>query len=408
LGGTDSQKTGHVGQILVQAELAPRGFVSGLLDPDLGEDLWIEVEGFKAAAAGSFPLRALLQVKSSHSTEEPSFPYDLSIKHIRRWMAQPQPVFVVGITTEAPRRFYAKSIDSIITDDLKGQDVAQLTSKSVRVHLPPVDDLSAFLKAELEAFYLSSQLILKGLPENVIDQEYFEVCKRSAPQAWETPPVATWSVLWKSPRRPQYLSAVLTELARRAEAEYSGSVPRPAIVVFHVYRSLSDLQRNLAVARVDWVDPTHPKAADIIGILGAPGGFRMRLDKDVDETREFIRSRTARPDDFLAYAERVGTAFDWVCDKLIDDPSPEAWNGPLKDMFREAETLWDTGPFAPTEHSELEKVLTAQHAALFDHHYVALYRRDKLPPATVSRLLEESRARMRTCRGAWRLFLPRP
>lgn len=58
-------------------------------------------------------------------------------------------------------------------------------------------------------------------------------------------------------------------------------------------------------------------------------------------------------------------------------------------------------------HSELEKVLTAQYAALFDHHYGALYGLDKLPPKTVSDLLEASRARMRDCRGAWRILLPR-
>jgi len=382
--------------------------VSGGFDPDLGEDLWIEAQGFEAAAQGSFPLRALVQVKSSEKSEAATFPYDLETKHIRRWAAQPQPVFVIGVALGQPPRFYARSVDAILTEDLGGQDAMRVTAQTTRVHLPWVPDLPDYLTREITAHYRASQLILEHVTEETIEHDYFEILDRKAPEAWAKPPIASWKILWKSPRRPQHLAAVLTELARRAQVEYATLTPRPAFVVFHIYRSLLDVQRNLAAVRVDWVDPSHPKAPDIQRILGAPGGFRMRHDKGVDETREFYRSRTATPQEFAAYAQTVGTRFDAIADAVMANPAAEVWTPPLKDTFREAETLWDDGPFAPTECAQLERVLTAEHDALFEHHYVAIYRRDKLPPATVTRLLDDSAARLRDCRGAWRLFLARP
>jgi len=403
--GPKSQQTGHAGAKLVEAVLTVGGFVCGGFDPDLGEDLWIEAQGYEAAAQGSFPLRALVQVKSSEKSDATTFPYDLETKHIRRWAAQPQPVFVIGVALGEPPRFYAKYIDTILTEDLGGQDPMRVTAQTTRVHLPLVPDLPGYLKHEITAHYRASQLILERIPEETIEHEYFEMLDRKAPEAWAKIPIASWTVYWKSPRRPQHLAAVLTELARRAQVEYTKSIPQPAFVVFHIYRSLLDVQRNLATFRVDWVDPSHPKAPDIQRILGAPGGFRMRRDKGVDDTREFFRSRTATPEDFAAYAQTLGAIFDVIADQIMANPSAEVWTPSLTDAFRQAEKLWDDGPFAPTEYAQLERALTAEHDALFEHYYVAIYRRDKLPPVTVTRLLDQSAARLRDYRGAWRLFV---
>lgn len=406
MSGPKSQQTGHAGAKFVEAVLTAGGFVCGGFDPDLGEDLWIEAQGYEAAAQGSFPLRALVQIKSSEKSDAATFPYDLETKHIRRWAAQPQPVFVIGVVLREPPRVYAKYVDTILIEDLGGQDPMRVTAQTTRVHLPLVPDVPDFLKREITAHYRASQLILEDVPEETIEHEYFEILDRKAPEAWAKPPIASWKILWKSPRRPQHLAAVLTELSRRAQIEYSTSTPRPAFVVFHIYRSLLDVQRNLATVRVDWVDPSHPKAPDIQRILGAPGGFRIRRDTGVDETREFFRSRTATPSEFIAYAQTVGTIFDAIADQIIANPSPEIWTSPLTEAFRQVERLWDDGSFAPTEFAQLEQILTAEHDAIFEHNYVAIYRRETLPPAIVTRLLDQAAARLRDCRGAWRLFLP--
>jgi hypothetical protein len=401
--GPHNQQTGDLGEIAVEYTLRKAGFLTGRLSPDPGEDLWLEAGGHRAIADGAFPYRALVQAKGSGGVEGDTFTYDLKTKHIRRWAAQLLPVFVVGVDLAA-ERFFAKSIDEILTDDLAGQDPMQLTGSTHRAHLPAVGDLGEFLRAAIEVHYRSSQLVLAGLDQHVVEHDYFEVLKRTPPEPGGTP-IATWEVLWKSPRRPQHLAALLTELARQAAREYATTQPKPALVVFHVFRSQFDLHRNLATVRVDWVDPSHPRAADLIRILGVPGAFRLRFDQDVDEMRAILRARTATPADFREYGARIGGLLDEITDQLLARPAIDGWTDALVARFETVDQMWEAGLDAPVECASLDGALKAQHRAMFDSYYVAKHRRKALPPATLERLLHQSLEQMETCRGAWRMFV---
>jgi hypothetical protein len=402
--GPENQETGDAGQALVQAELAPRGFLIGPLAPDPGEDFWVELKGRRAIAEGTFPLRALLQVKGSRALEGETFVDDVPVRQIIRWASQPLPVVMVGVMTTGAPTFHAKSIDAIVAQDLEGRDPTTLNGKTVRVHLPRVADLAALLTDVIEEHHRSMRLILDGVPETDIEQHYFEMLEKKKP-GWERIPLASWKVLWKSAPRPPHFAAMLTDLARRAGAEYADTAPRPAFVIFHVYRSLYDAQHNLPVARVDWVDPTHPKAARIAEVIGAVGGFKVRHDQGVAETREFLRAQTASAEEFLAYAEQVGTAFDEVTEVILAGSGGfGVWTDALRRRFQEADTLWNEGPFAPVQNSTLHEALSTYFGALLEHEVVSLYRRDKLAPDVVTRLLRDCESKLRNYRGSWRLF----
>ena len=405
--GWENQQTGDAGQSLIEAELVMHGFLVGPLQPDPGEDFWVECQGRRAIAEGSFPLRALLQVKSSATVQSATFTDDLPLTHIKRWAAQPLPVFLIGVTTAQPSAFYAKSVDDILAHDLQGQDPTTLTTKTVRVKLPSVADLSALLTDAIHEHHRSMQLVLKDLSETEIEQHYFEVLKKKKPETWERVPIASWTVLWKSPPRPQHFAAMLTELTRRAKADCEKTFPCPAFVIFHVYRSLYDVQYNLAVARVDWVNPGHPKAAAIAERMGAPGGLKVRHDRDTSELRDIFRSQTVSEDAFAAYASSVGTAFDRITDAILTGPGGiQAWNDELRRQFKEADDLWNSGPFAPVQYAALAEALSTYNGVLFGHESVAIYRAPKLTPDVTARLLRDSEVRLRDLRGAWRILLP--
>src|SRR5262245_34344203 len=147
--GWNNQLTGDVAQVLTQAELVPRGFLVGTIAPDPGEDFWVEWQGRRAIAEGTFPLRALVQAKGKPSVEGHVFIDDLPVKQIVRWASQTLPVFIVGVATSSPPRFYAKSIDDVIEQDLESRDPTTLTTKTVRVRLPLVADLAALLSTAI-------------------------------------------------------------------------------------------------------------------------------------------------------------------------------------------------------------------------------------------------------------------
>jgi hypothetical protein len=402
--GPDSQQIGDEGEIAVEHALRKGGFLTGRLSPDPGEDLWVEIDGRRASAQGTFPYRALVQAKGVRGGTGNTFAYDLKTKHVRRWAAQPLPVFVVGVDLDTDR-FFAKSIDDILSQDLGGQDPMQLTGTTVRAHLPMTKDLGASLRAAIENHYRSSQLDLSRVDQQVIEHDCFEVLQRKPPEPGSPTPIASWQILWKSPARPQHLAAMLTELARQASHEYAAAHPKPAFVVFHVFRSQFDLHRNLATVRVDWVDPSHPQAADITRILGAPGGFKFRFDQDVDELREVLCARTATAADFRQFGAQVGASLDEVADALLAGPALDGWSDALVARFEKTDSLWDAGPDAPVECASLDDALKALHQALFSSYFVAKYRRAALPHATLERLLRQSLEQIQTCRGAWRRFV---
>jgi hypothetical protein len=189
----------------------------GPLQPDPGEDFWVEPAGRQAIAEGAFPFRGLLQVKATAKAEDSTFSDDIPVKQIVRWASQPLPVFLVGVRTPPPPAFYAKSIDQIVAEDLKGQDPTTLRTQTARVWLPLVTDLAAMLTEAIHEHHRSLQLVLEGVSETDIEQHYFEVLERKRPERWEKVPIASWRVLWKSAPRPQQFAAMLTELARRAQ-----------------------------------------------------------------------------------------------------------------------------------------------------------------------------------------------
>jgi len=399
--GWERQQTGDAGEKVVESTLTRSGYATGVLDPDLGEDLWIEADGRRASAEGSFPYRALVQVKSSRQADGDTFLHDLELEHIRRWAAQPLPVFVIGVDL-AGERFFAKLVDDIIAEELGGQDVMQRTGRTIRVRLPVSTSLGVDLRVRMEGFYRSSQLVLANLDQHRIEQDHFEIVKREPSEPWAR--FCGWSVIWKSAQRPQYLAAVLTELARQATHDRAVGPLRPDFFVFHLYRSLFDLQHNIATVRVDWVDPSHPGASKTNRILGAPGGFRWRVEKGIESRREFHRARTINARDYVEYGTEVGTVLDEITELLISRPVLEGWNAPLVARFKEVDKLWNEGPDAPVECAQLEKMITAHHQAVDGSYHVANHRRDALPQQTVERLLRESIERMRECHRAWRVI----
>ena len=137
MSGWMNQETGDKGQAIVAAELTRAGFLVGDLAPDPGEDLWAEVDGRRAAATGDFPLRALFQVKAKAGAVE-EFVLDVEIDHLKRWAAQPLPVFVVGVSVPT-NHLFMKSVDQIISGDLAGRNLFDLqnqTNKHVIKILP--------------------------------------------------------------------------------------------------------------------------------------------------------------------------------------------------------------------------------------------------------------------------------
>jgi hypothetical protein len=159
---------------------------------------------------------------------------------------------------------------------------------------------------------------------------------------------------------------------------------------------------------VDWVDPTRPQAARIREILGAEGDFNVRHDRDVAEIREVLRATTASAEDFAAYAGSVGTAFDLITDAILSGPGgAQVWTDRLVKQFKEADSLWNDGPFPPVQHAALHQALSTYYSALLGHEFVAVYRKDKLAPAVVDRLLKKTETQLRDYRGSWRVFLRR-
>ncbi len=131
--GWENQRTGDEAQSLVQTALTTAGFLIGPLQPDPGEDFWVEEGGRRAISEGCFALRALLQVKGTPRPDGAVFIDDIPLKQIVRWASQPLPVFLVGVRTTAPNAFYAKLIDDVVADDLHGKDPTTLESNTVRL-----------------------------------------------------------------------------------------------------------------------------------------------------------------------------------------------------------------------------------------------------------------------------------
>jgi len=405
MSGWVNQETGDKGQAIVAAELTRAGFLVGDLAPDPGEDLWAEVDGRQAAAIGDFPLRALFQVKATAGAVD-EFVLDVEIDHLKRWAAQPLPVFVVGVSVPT-NQLFIKSVDQIIAGDLAGKNLFDLQNKTIRARLDATPDLALTVRNAIEHHYESLQLDLSEVTEDEIKAHYFEVLERWQPESFDLVPTVGWFVLWKSAPRPQHFAAMVSELARRARELNRDTHPKPAVFIFHVYRSVEDRHYNLAVARVDVVNPDHPNSIKIREVMEITDGYRVRQDRDVKPMREYMRSKTVTAEEFRRYARSVGPVFDALSNKVIARGASGGivWDEQLNREFSALDKLWNDGPFAPPECRALDGVLSGYYGCLLSHNHVALRRAKDLQPDVVQRLLRDDETRLASFRGAWSVVL---
>ena len=121
-----------------------------------------------------------------------------------------------------------------------------------------VHNLAKELAAQIDNFHRRGATDMSGLAEVEKRNEYFEVVRKGQPNLIVrlAKPVS-WSVIWRSARRPSYFAAMLTDLYWQAHETY-GKLAAPAYVSFHIYRSQYDFTHNIAVALVHWLDDRHP------------------------------------------------------------------------------------------------------------------------------------------------------
>jgi hypothetical protein len=404
MSGWENQQTGDDGQTLVTSALTRAKFLVGSLTPDPGEDLWVEVDGRKNIAEGAFPLRALLQVKATAEAIGECI-LDLDVDDLRRWAAQPLPVFVVGVST-TNEAYFVKSIDDIVSEDLQGKNVFELRTKTARVRINPTNDVAATIQRATESHYQSLKLTLAGVSEDDRKAHYFEVLSQRDPEPIGLVPTVGWFILWKSPARPQHFAAIISELMRLCDRQYEDHQPTPAVFHFHIYRSIEDRHHNLAVARVDVVNQRHPKKAHISQTLGIKGEYRVRHDRDLKPTRDFFRSKTVPAVDFRIYARNLGPMLDALSDKILAPRVQQpVWSDELNRDFAVVDELWNNGPFAPPECGPLDAALSGYYNCLLAHRHVEVYRSGALSAATVSRLLRSEEEKLRHFRGTWRVLL---
>jgi hypothetical protein len=155
------------------------------------------------------------------------------------------------------------------------------------------------------------------------------------------------------------------------------------------------------------VYPAYQGAADVAKRFGtAVGGFRVRHDRDIDAYREIFRDQTATEDAFAAYAREVGAALDQIVDQVLAGPGgADVWTDALREQFQAVDTLWDKGPLAPVRHRAVADALTALHGAVFEHEFLAIYRKPKLTADVLAKLLHIDETKMREFRGSWRVLL---
>lgn len=405
MAGWQNQWTGDRGQALVSTELTSAGFLVGSFTPDAGEDLWAEVEGRRATAQGEVPLRALVQVKATENEKTESV-LDVEVDQIRRWAAQPLPMFLIGVNV-ATKRFFVKSIDEIVSDDLAGRNPFDVSAKTARVKLTFADNISVVLKAATTRHYEVFQLDLADVPDSQIQGHYFEILRRVNPQPADRVPILRWTVLWKSSPRPQHFAAMLAELTRRAKREGERAEPQPMLFRFEIFRSSEDRHNNVAAARVLVVNPDHPRAQHLRTILNCPNGYSVSRDRDVEETREYYQSITMAPEEFRTYAANVGRALDALTDKVLARAKAGArvWDDALAAEFEAVVALWNNMTVAPAECRTLEAILDDHFQQLLEHKLIGRNRAGRFSATAVVLELRDREVKLGQCRGAWAAVL---
>jgi hypothetical protein len=212
----------------------------------------------------------------------------------------------------------------------------------------------------------------ESLSKEEIDANHFEILKEHAPTVYEKAVLVGWSVLWKSPRRPQFFSAMFRELIKRAKAKYA-HIEKPVNVIFHVYRSLRDHQHNMAIAHVDWVNPEHPGFEAVKEVFEwAP--FRVRPGHDNDESRRYLAEKTATIPEFVCCIEKVGTLLDGITEILLRDgvenKSTVPWDMKLVASLSEIDRIWNEAPQAPTEFLFIDKFISGYVNTLDENRWI--------------------------------------
>lgn len=371
--GWENQETGDWGEAFVKAELAREKYSVIELKPDLGEEFLIEIEGRKAVAEGLYPRRALIQVKTkSICSDSNLMKVPIPLKAIVRWSAQPLPVFVVGVCGRDTPSLFMMSLDEVLTEVLQGRDPTICEQETVTVGLRVAPTLAKTMSLAIEEFTRTLIPDFERLSKEEIDANHFEILKESAPIVYEKVVLVGWSVLWKSPRRPQFFSAMFRELTKRAKAKYA-YIKKPVNFIFHVYRSLRDHQHNMAIAHVDWVDIEQRGLVAVKEVFEwAP--FRVRPGHDNDESRMFIAGKTATAQEFALCVQGIGRLLDAMTATILQNATKAdgraPWSKELAIALEEADRIWNEMPRAPTELALVEKFISNYLNALDDNRWM--------------------------------------
>lgn len=350
-------------------------------------------------------MRALFQVRATEHDKSECV-LDIKVDQIKRWAAQPLPVFLVGVGTTTGKLF-AKSIDEIVVEDLAGKDPFEITTKTVRVRLKATEDLGATVRASIHNHYAAARLDLATMGDSEIKSHYFEVLSRRNPDDGASIPTSIWTVLWKSPPRPQHFAAMVTELKKRARRQYEHVEPRPMLFFFNIFCSAEDRHYDLAAARVDVINADHPRAEELRTVLQIADGYRVRLDRDLPESREYFQSIAVPPEEFREYAKKVGQALDTLTGKVLKRAknARRAWDDALNAEFTVVNDLWNNQTVGPSECRMLEASLDEYFQCLLRHNVIERNRAQRFPAAERVRLLEELETQLEQCRGSWSVVL---
>ena len=371
--GYQNQETGDWGEAAVKNELARENYSVIELKPDLGEDFLVELEGRKAVAEGLYPLRALIQVKAhADPSDTDIMKVAIPMKAIIRWSAQPWPVFILGVRGRQTPSFFLASLDEVLTDTLQGRDPALCEQETVTVGLKLTPILAKSMAFAIKEFVRTLVPDFEALTKEEIEANHFEILKEQPPTFYERAVQAGWSILWKSPRRPQFFSAMFRELIKQAKVKYAFS-DKPVEVNFHIYRSLRDQQHNMAVAHVDWVNNEDHRFANL-KVLFPWAPFRVRPGHDNDESRRYIAGRTATASEFAQCVRKIGSILDGITATILQneatpgDRSP--WSVELAAVLKDADRLWNEMPHAPTELATVDRFIANYLQALDDNRWM--------------------------------------
>ena len=359
--GYQNQETGDWGEAIVRSELAREDFSVIKLEPDLGEDFLIELEGRKAVAEGLYPLRALVQVKAhADPSNADIMKVAIPMKAVIRWSAQPWPVFILAVSGREAPSLFMTSLDEVLTDSLQGRDPTLCEQETVTATLKLTPTLAKSMALAIKEFTRTLVPDFGALTKEEIEANHFETLKEQPPTFYQRAVQVGWSILWKSPRRPQFFSAMFRELIKRAKVKYSHS-NKPVEVNFHIYRSLRDQQHNMAVAHVDWVNDEDHRSSNLHELFPwAPS--RVRQGHDNDETRRYIAGKTATAHEFVSCVQKIGTVLDGATATILQNETTAStcrpWNAELVNILKETDRIWNEMPQAPIELAIVDKFIS--------------------------------------------------